>query len=191
MKRALPAVPLVLFILLNACLSVPDISGSVQGTLTALVWTPTITPAPTSMAIGQHFVYLLNLPLSGDFFSTRLDQLENTIGASYQVLDVGFPRRADGSLVFQVNFRCICGEENIPCCRSERMFVILMKRMYVYRNDFIVDMPADVKEMKVVCYDHLASFEEMTANWEDVKYFLNETIDGHQFGSRVRRKSAP
>jgi hypothetical protein len=192
MKRALPIVPLVLFFLfVNACGNESDVSVIVRDTLTAFSWTQTTTPAPTSMAIGKYFVSLLNVPLSGDVFPTSMAQLENTIGASYQVLDVGFPKRDDGSLVFQVKFRCICGEENIPCCRSEQMFVLLMKRMHAYKSDFVTSMPAEVREVKVVCYDHLVLFEEVTANWEDVKYFLNGDIDGYQFGTRVRRKSVP
>jgi hypothetical protein len=192
MRRSFVVVPLILFVLLIACVPEPGVTPlmgtSVALTQTASVITPSITYTPSNI-YTLSIVNLLNSPLPEDGMLKRIEELENTIGAQYPVVDVKFPE-INGVRVFQIEVHCQCAA-SVKCCNIERMFVEIMRKMQVYRDPIISNVsqvPGVVSEMRVYCKDHGEQLGIMTASWQDVKDFLNENISGSQLGSRVLRE---
>lgn len=188
MKRLLPIAPLYLLVLLNACADgasaiAPDVGTRVGQTQTAAVWTPTITP--TLDPNEARIVEWLNEGLSA------ADPLEKSLDANYQVRDVFFPAAPGGSaIIFQVEVRCECAV-NTGCCVPERMFVLTMLAMKKRADKIIEQVPANVSELRLVCYNHGTQIGVMAALWSDVKAYLREQINGYQLGSRVYRGTVP
>jgi hypothetical protein len=188
MKRFLPAIPLILLILLNACGNdpggIPPAEGTAVGqTQTASVWTPTISPTPDPNE--SKIVDWLNAELSD------ADPLEKTLVANYQVQDVLFPHAPnDSSIVFRVDIRCQCAT-NTQCCIPERMFVITILAMKKRADKIMEQVPGSVSEVKVVCFDSGLRIAVMAVLWPDVKGYLLDQINGYQLGSRVYRSTVP
>lgn len=187
MKRALPAVPLVLFIFLNACVSAgvpPETGTAVANTQTATMWTAVATASPISNDTRNELFTLLTQP-SPAGFASELEKLENIIGGSYEVLNVDFQTNEGGSLIFRVMLNCKCGYKT-PCCHTDRMFVYTMGKMYQSQAKIIEKMPPEVKIVTVNCLDQMSPIGEMSADWADVKNFISGTLPGSQFGVKVR-----
>jgi hypothetical protein len=188
MRRLLPIVPIFLLILLNACANPasaipPDIGTAVGQTQTAAMWTPTITSTPDPNE--AKIVEWLNEELSA------ADPLEKTLDANYLARNVSFPP-ASGSLstVFLVEIRCECAV-NTQCCIPERMFVVAMGAMKKRAEKIIEQVPGNVSEVKVVCYDHGIQIAVMSAWWTHVKGYLLDENNGYQLGSQVWRSNLP
>ena len=77
------------------------------------------------------------------------------------------------------------------CCLLERMFIVTMRAMKDRQEKILEQVPGNVSEVKVVCYDHGTQIGVMFAWWSDVKAFLLEQINGYQLGSRVTRSGLP
>jgi len=189
MKRFLPAIPVFLLMLLNACGNNPvDVSPAqwtaVWQTQTATAWTPTVTPLPDPNE--SKIVDWLNEELSsGDA------GLERMLDADYQVQDVLFPNASNGSfLVFRVDVRCQC-PKNTQCCIPERMFVVAVSAMKKRAEKIIKEVPGNVGEVKVVCFNDGLRIGVVAALWPDAKAYLQEQINGYQFGSRVYPSNLP
>jgi hypothetical protein len=188
MKRFLFAIPFVLFILLNACgtpaTGVSPVVGTAVGeTQTAAIWTPTITPTPDPNE--AKIVEWLNAELSS------ADALEQILDASYQVQDVWFPPAPSGTtIVFRVDVRCQCAV-NTQCCVPERIFVTALSAMSKRADKVLEQVPPNVSELKVVCFNNGVNIAVVAALWQDVKDYLQKQINGYQFGSRVYRSTIP
>lgn len=188
MKRFLFGIPFLLFILLNACVDTsavisPVIGTAVGETQTATMWTPTITLTPDPNE--SKLVEWLNAELSG------VDALEQILDASYQVQDVLFPPASSGSsIVFRVDIRCQCAV-NTQCCVPERVFVMALSAMKNRADKIVAQVPPNVSELKVVCFDNGQYIAVEAALWQDVKSYLLKEINGYQFGSRVYRSTIP
>src|ERR671927_1199268 len=141
MKRFLFAIPLILFILLNACgkmpTGIPPVQGTAVGeTQTAAVWTPTITSTPDPNE--SKIVEWLNAELEG------VDSLEQILDASYQVQDVLFPPAPNSSsMIFRVDIRCQCAV-NTQCCVPERIFVTTLSAMKNRADKIVGQVPTNV-----------------------------------------------
>jgi hypothetical protein len=60
------------------------------------------------------------------------------------------------------------------------------------RADKIVgQVPSNVSELKVVCFNNGLNLAVMGASWQDAKGYLLKEINGYQFGSRVYRSTVP
>jgi len=200
MKRSLILVPIVLFAILNACATNANpeqVQVAVVQTLTALSWTPTFTPYPTLNPDEQTIVNQMNGMGSiykdgydgGSFgdplFPTKLDQLEDFMGANFIVFDAVFPQGKNNVVtLFQINARCECGT-NRPCCTAERMFILTMKELFLNRSYVTSQVPTTVETMQVRCFDHGIQIALVSAAWKDVQSFLYGELNGLQFGSRV------
>ena len=188
MKRVLLAIPIGLFVFLNACGSmatgVPPVLGTAVGaTQTATVWTPTVTPTPDPNE--SKIVEWLNEELAG------ADSLEQILDASYQVQDVVFPHASGGSsIVFRVDIRCQCAV-NTQCCVPERIFVATLTAMKNRSDKIVGQIPQNVSELKVVCFNNGMNIAVIAALWQDAKGYLLQEINGYQFGSRVYRSTVP
>lgn len=188
MRRSLFTIPIVLFILLNACVNAPTGIPPVQGTAvgqtqTAAVWTPTITSTPDPNE--SKIVEWLNAELAS------ADSLEQILDASYQVQDVLFPFALSGSsTIFRVDIRCQCAV-NTQCCVPERIFVATLLAMKNRADKIVGQVPGDVSELKVVCFNNGLNIAVIGALWQDVKAYLQTEINGYQFGSRVYRSTIP
>jgi len=188
MKRFLFVIPFVLFILLQACgntpAGVPPVVGTAVGeTQTAAIWTPTITSTPDPNE--SKIVEWLNAELSGE------DSLGQILDASYQVQDVLFPLSANGaSIVFRVDIRCQCAV-NTQCCVPERIFVAALSAMKNRAVKIMEQVPSNVSELKVVCFNNGINIAVEAALWQDAKSYLLKEINGYQFGSRVYRSTLP
>ena len=188
MKRFLLTFPLVLFILLNACVSTPTVITPIEGTAvgqtqTAAVWTPTITSTPDPNE--SKIVEWLNAEFSD------ADSLEQILDASYQVQDVLFPIAPAGSTtIFRVDIRCQCAV-NTQCCVPERIFVATLQAMKNRADKIVEQVPGNVSELKVVCFNNGLNIAVMGSSWQDVKAYLQTEINGYQFGSRVYRSTIP
>jgi hypothetical protein len=188
MKRLLPFFPVLALIFLNACgntdpQTVPDpMKTAVVQSLTATMWTPTITP--TLDPNEPRILEWLNAGLPSD-------QLEATLDTKYQVVDVTFPIvPGSSSTVFRIDVRCQCATGN-QCCVPERMFVVTMWSMKQQADKIIEQVPDSTSQVKVVCFDHVVQIGVMAATWADVKDYLRENINGYQLGSRTYRSSLP
>jgi hypothetical protein len=127
----------------------------------------------------------LNAELSGT------DALEQILDASYQVQDVLFPPASSGSsIVFRVDIRCQCAV-NTGCCVPERIFVTAISAMKNRADKILAQVPPNVSELKVVCFNNGVNIAVEAALWQDVKSYLLKQINGYQFGSRVYRSSLP
>jgi len=188
MKRFLQVVPVLFLALLNACGTVSptvpgDIGTAVAQTQTAAVWTPTISP--TVDPNEQKIVEWLNAELSA------ADSLEQTLDARYQAVDVSFPIAANGStILFRVDVRCECASYT-ACCMPERTFVVTMWAMKKRQEKILEQMPGNLSELKVVCFDRLNYVGVMSAWWPDVRSYMLDQINGSQLGSRVFRSTIP
>jgi hypothetical protein len=188
MKRFLFAIPFLLFLLLNACGNIPSVVSPIIGTAvgetqTAAIWTPTITSTPDPNE--SKIVEWLNAELSG------VDALEQILDASYQVQDVLFPPASSGtSIVFRVDIRCQCAV-NTGCCVPERIFVTTLAAMKNRADKILEQVPPNVSELKVVCFDNGVKIAVEAALWPDAKSYLLKEINGYQFGSRVYRSTLP
>ena len=188
MRRLLLALPLLLFVFLNACgnmaTGIPPVQGTAVGeTQTAAVWTPTITSTPDPNE--SKIVEWLNAELAGT------DALEQILDASYQVQDVVFPLASSGaSFIFRVDIRCQCAV-NTQCCVPERVFVTTLSAMKNRADKIVEQVPANVSELKVVCFHDGVNLAVMAAAWQDVRSYLLQEINGYQLGSRVYRSTVP
>lgn len=190
MKRALPAVPLVLFIILNACSNgsaIPTVYRiALEQTFTAESW----TPIPTSTASwfnSLSVVNTLNASLPEDSFLRNAQDLEYEIGARYDIVDArlmsenNLPNR-----IFEVEVNCFCNARSRNCCSPERTFAIVMRRMEYYRDSILWMIPGTVAELRVYCMDHDDQVGILSADWSHVLDYLHGRIGAKQFGNRVR-----
>ena len=188
MKRFLFVIPFVLFVLLNACgnpaTGIPPVVGTAVGsTQTAFIWTPTLTSTPDPNE--SKIVEWLNAELASG------DALEQMLDASYQVQDVLFPFALSGSsMVFRVDIRCQCAV-NTQCCVPERIFVATLLAMKNRADKIFEQVPGNVSELKVVCFNSGLNIAVIGASWQDVRAYLQTEINGYQFGSRVYRSTIP
>jgi hypothetical protein len=60
------------------------------------------------------------------------------------------------------------------------------------RADKILEqVPPNVSELKVVCFNNGVNIAVEAALWQDVRDYLQKQINGYQFGSRVYRSTIP
>src|SRR5512139_2340342 len=160
MKRSLIiVVPLLFLVLLNACDTgnLPPFSPSQWAAIE-------LTQQATAMPQSQRIKNLLNNTLNFDRFS----QLEEKVVGTYDVTGVDFPY----GTYFQVHMNCQCAEGS-TCCDRRRMFLIVVWRLSLSKNEILADMPDTVQLMNVVCYNNNSPFAVEEAPWETVKGFLN------------------
>ena len=188
LKRFLPVVPVLFLTLLNACGSAsptvpPNLGTAVAQTQTAVMWTPTVSP--TFDPSEPKIVEWLNAEFSA------ADSLEQTLDARYQVVDVFFPIAANGSTtVFRVDVRCECANYT-ACCLPERIFVVTMWAMKKRQEKILEQVPGNLSEVKVVCFDRLIQIGVVSAWWPDARGYMLDEINGYQLGARVFRSSIP
>lgn len=189
MKRLLAIVPIFLLILLNACASevsavAPPVGTAVGQTQTAAIWTPTITHTPDPNE--ARIVEWLNEGL------VAADPLEKSLDANYQVRDVYFPNVPgnSASLNLRVDIRCECAFST-QCCVPERMFVLTMLAMKNRTDKIIEQVPNNVSEVKVVCFNREMQFAVLATSWSNVRGYLLDQINGYQLGSRVYWSTIP
>lgn len=187
MKRLLPLIPVLLFLLISSCDVINAVSpaeGTAVGeTQTAIIWTPTVTPLPDPDE--SKIIEWLNTIFS------ELDPLERTLDAKYQVVDVlfdGMPSNANA--VFRMDIRCECAA-NTQCCVPERMFVVTIAAMKNINGKIIEQVADRANDVQVVCYDHAVPIGMMIAPWSDVKGYLLGEITGYQLGARVVKLPVP
>ena len=191
MKRLLPAVPLVLLLVLNACgsdsLNVPAAQWTaIWQTETAKAWTsvPTATPHPAFPTM----VNSLNIDLS-----STTNSLEATMDAEYSVTDISFRNIPNSSaLIFRVDVSCVC-KNSAECCIPGRTFVVIMESMKRTLITNFVQVPPGVRQMMVVSFDPKAKSQigAISAPWQDVQSYLYGNLLGDQLGVRVTRTVAP
>ena len=187
MTRLLPFIPIIILLLFNSCTGadpgIPvDVGTAVANTQTAVMWTPTLTPTLDP-----------NEPKILEWVNAGLpsDQLEITLDARYQAVDVFFSYPSGSSSpIFRIDIRCECATGS-QCCVPERMFVVTMKAMKERSDKIIEQVPGNASQVKVVCFDHTNQIGVMAASWADVRDYLRETINGYQLGSRTYRSSLP
>jgi hypothetical protein len=188
MKRFLLIVPVIFLTLLNACGSAPpavpaEMGTAVAQTQTATMWTVTVSPTvdPSEASI----IEWLNAEFSG------ADSLERTIDAKYQAVDMSFPTSPNGStLLFRVDVHCECARVT-SCCTPERIFVITMWAMKKRQEKILPQMPGNLSEVRVVCFQGWNYIGVMSAWWSDAKGYMLGEISGFQLGARVFSSSIP
>lgn len=187
MKRYLPVIPVILFILLNACddgsISSAE-ATAVAKTFTATMWTPTTSPSPLYSFQASEIIRLLNLTIEGAETSNPLNQLEHTIVADYQVNGVSFPLEDDGTATFWIEVHCECKASG-QCCNPQQTFMEIMRAIDLNKPMIFDYVPPNVRYMKVECFDHTNEMAVMTVPWEDVKNFFANTMSGFELGGKV------
>jgi hypothetical protein len=148
--------------------------------------TPTVDPR-------VHYIFSdLNNAIEDMERSTKFTTLEHISGASYQVVNVAFQPRNDGSQIFQIDVRCECAG-NAACCSTLHTFVITMEAMDKdpYQELIIERVPTPpVTDIEIRCFDHTTLTGGMTAPWLDVVTFLRSDpqgtgLDGFRLWSEV------
>lgn len=181
MKRYLPAIPVILLLLLNAC-------GSPEGSTNTLTPTsmPNTEPVPTFDNVSPMIYDYLNRVLENEIeLSDKFQEVEHITGASYQVIDVSFPSNNDGTVVFHVSTRCECAA-NAQCCSSTRTFVMTLMAMDKSSSETIISLvPQNAQTMEVWTYDHANQGNVMRVPWPEVIRFLHDEISGFQLASEV------
>jgi hypothetical protein len=126
-----------------------------------------------------HYIFSdLNNAIENMERSTKFHMLEHIGGASYQVVNVAFQSRNDGSQILQIDVRCECAG-NASCCSTLHTFVITMEAMdNEYQEAIIANVPVTVTDMEVRCFDHTNLTGGMTAPWSDVVTFLQTDLQG-------------
>ena len=174
MKRVLLVLPFIALLSFYACMpteGVPPLySTAVIHTLTATMWTPTITPtfSPDLSKLKD----LLNE-------SFEADELGMTLDARYTAFDVWFPYLSDNSSrAFRLYIRCVCAV-NSHCCTPEHMFVITMYAMKTHAVEVMKQVPDNfVTRVEVACHNHTGSLGVLGAPWSTVKAYIEGTDDG-------------
>ena len=200
MKRAfivILALPILLLMLLNACTpaggtEIPAYVWTYMAqTVVAASWTPTPTVPPTSTPNVPTILSLLNNQPT-DPFTVRLGQLENAISVRYEVGNVEFLPAQGETTIFQVDIRCQCAR-NEQCCSREQGFLYALWKMQPYAIYLSTEVPQTVKYLNVVTYVQSAPLPPVSADWINVKNFLNvqAPVDGNQFGAQVTVAPAP
>jgi hypothetical protein len=188
-KRLFIAIPLILFILLNACMSHDMNFTDAEWTTiaekqTARMWTPTLIPTPM---YGTERSALTRDLYSGIETAEVLnisDQLEHTIGVDYQIRDVKFLPENSIATLFEVDVNCVCVLDRY-CCTTQRTFVVVMIAMSQNRLDVLNVVPTTVNSMKVMYFNPNGSSDGLSVQWNDVKNFLNDPNNGSQFIYKV------
>jgi hypothetical protein len=188
MKRLLLIVPVVFITLLNACGNVPaaipaEIGTALIQTQTATMWT--VTVSPTVDPNEANIVEWLNAEFSD------ADSLERTLDAQYQAVDMFFPTSLNGStLLFRVDVRCTCTRVT-ACCTPERIFVATLRAMKNRQEKIMQQMPGNLSEIKVVCFEGWNYIGAMSAGWSDARGYMLGELSGFQLGARVFRSTIP
>jgi hypothetical protein len=114
------------------------------------------------------------------------------LDADYQVQDVFFVPAPNNSsaLVFRVDVRCQCSTST-QCCVPQRMFVITVQALKKRADKILKEVPDNVSELKVVCFNDGLRIAVVAALWPDAKAYLSDQLNGYQFGSRVYASSVP
>ena len=143
--------------------------------------TDTAGYSDAAIAEDQEF---LNNTLNFDRFS----QLEEKVVGTYDVTGVDFPY----GTYFQVHMNCQCAEGS-TCCDRRRMFLIVVWRLSLSKNEILADMPDTVQLMNVVCYNNNSPFAVEEAPWETVKGFLNgdPNVSAADLSSSVTSRKIP
>jgi hypothetical protein len=153
---------------------------------TAAASPPTIVPTCMFDQEADQIEAYLNAELLANKNASPLDELRQTLGPRYRVLDVNFPMEENGDCVFQVEVNCECAA-NDNCCNSSTTFIAAMDILSNYSTQIISLVPGTTKYMVVYAYDHANQYEVMRVAWEDVKMYFSGQITGSQLASRVHR----
>jgi hypothetical protein len=180
MKRFLIAIPVVLFILLNAC-GVDETAATQTAVLTS-----TFTPTPFYVGTIPVIFKELNQAMEYMEGKNKFSQFEHITGAGYQITYVEIREEDNVAAVFQVNVRCECTENDV-CCSSVRTFLVILMAMDepIYRENIISMVPQTVRNMEIQCFDHANQTDVITVPWADVQAFLRNNIDGYQLAAKV------
>jgi hypothetical protein len=180
MKSFLPLLPLI--VLLACVTQTPTMSlpEAIQ-TLTATVWTPTVTATPIPNTAS--LVDILNKNLVGT------DPLAETVDAKYYVIDIRFPPDDKNNLAtLRVDVECECVYS--ACCTNERTFVQLMRAFVVNQKTMEkvgVEIPVTIRNVEVVAFEHMQQKGAIQVLWSDVILYADGQINGNQLGSRIVR----
>jgi hypothetical protein len=180
LKRYLPLLPVAALL---ACttqapyMSLPDAIH----TLTATMWTPTVTTTPVPNT--ARLVDVLNANLLG------ADPLSETVDAKYYVLDLQFvPDEKEDLVTLRVSVECECVYST--CCSDERTFVQLMRALVANQKTVervCAELPATIRQLQVVAFDQMQQKGSIQVEWADVLLYAGGQINGNQLGSRIVR----
>jgi hypothetical protein len=180
LKRYLPLLPLI--VLLACATQAPDMTlpEAIQ-TLTATVWTPTVTVTPIPNT--ANLVDTLNSHLVGT------DPLAETVDAKYYVIDIQFaPDEKKNLVTLRVNVECECVYS--ACCTNERTFVQLMRALVANPKTLEKiqsELPITLRDVQVVAFEHMQQKGTIQVLWADVLQYAGGQINGNQLGSRIVR----
>ena len=185
-KRVLPFLSILVFLAFGACSGVsenglsPGAGTFVIQTLTATMWTPTVTPTPDPDT--AEIVSLLNTNMS------NADSVRDTVGAKFEVLDVHFPFDDVAHQILTMQIDVECEWIFTDSCTAEELFASLM-------HGFVADkktiekikpqVPVTVKKVYVTTYNHRVRNGLIVVNWQDVVDFATGKITGNQLGARI------
>lgn len=188
MKRALPFLPLIVFIACSPDISDPQVQMAVINSLTATVWTPTpATPSATAEPHTGKIVEVLNGVIVG------ADPLGETILAKYSVIDAQVILDAQAQEVLLLRIHVDCEWIYSDSCTPESTFVVLMYALS--ENEKVMgriqdQIPSTVETLEMVAFDRMVQTGVIHVSWRDVWGFVEGNINGNQLGSRMIRMAA-
>ena len=59
------------------------------------------------------------------------------------------------------------------------------------KDKIIKQVPSNVGEIKIICYDHTSQINVIGTDWETVKGYLNGNVSGYELGAKVYRTTFP
>jgi hypothetical protein len=188
MKRYLIIIPILLFIFLDACNNnseiSPAMSTAVVQTITAAIVTPTVTYTPMYITALSQISLDLNTAIESAEVSSKFDQLEHTIGSTYQVTDVNLVPNDTTPSSLELVVDCTCAL-NTNCCTPNRAFAITMAAMYAYQSDIEYQVPGTVNKLVVICLHDNSSVGSFSVSWYAVMNFLSDPANGYQLKSEL------
>ena len=189
MKRLLLFVPIAFLFFVNSCAladaqsGVPnDIGTAVANTQTAAVW----TAAPTQ-TFNPNISIMVNW-LNAELVSST-NALGSTMDAKYGVTGITFKNHSP--MTFRIDVNCICMND-ADCCIPERTFVVILESLKRNPNSALTQVPVDVSQMMVVCFDKANSqIGAISVSWQAVREYLQGYLTGYELGVQVTRTLAP
>jgi hypothetical protein len=187
-KRVLPFLSILVFLAFGACSGLsenglpPGAGTFVIQTLTATMWTPTVTPTPdpnTAQIVG-----ILNSAMIAS------DPLRDTLAAKFEVLDVHFPFDDVAHQILSMQIDVECEWIFTDSCTAEESFASLMHGFVADKKTIEkirAQVPATVNKLYVTTYNHRVRNGLIIVNWQDVVDFAAGRITGNQLAARITR----
>lgn len=183
-EKIVPFIPIILLLMLYACVSSDDSSDPALPTQTGVMVTTASTLTSTPDFVSPAIYSQLNRRIEMAEPVAKYSQLEHIQGATYQVTGVQVVPIDSVSAILRVSARCECAE-NGPCCNASHTFIVTLIAMEESKEEWIGSVPGSVTVLEVWCFDHNNLTQTISLPWGDVIRFFDGSLDGFWLAARI------